>query len=81
VELAEAAGIFMFVGIGSLGLFRGMEFLRNVLPLGETATIFSGGTVPLLNLATGLAVAGGFISAIYAFLEQTIEMRMKSEDK
>jgi multicomponent Na+:H+ antiporter subunit B len=79
IELAEAAGIFAFVGIGLLGLLSGKEFLRNVLPLGETATIFSGGTVPLLNLATGLAVAGGFVSAIYAFLEQTIEMRMKRE--
>ena len=79
VEMGEAAGIFAFVVIGLLGLMVGQEFLRNVLPLGETGTIFSGGTVPLLNLATGLAVAGGFISAIYSFLEQTIEMRMEGD--
>ena len=80
VELAEAAGIFGFVVVGLLGVMTGNEFLRIELPYGQTATIFSGGTVPLLNLATGLAVAGGFISAIYAFLEQTIEMRMKGEE-
>jgi len=79
VEIAEAAGIFGFVAIGCLGLSIGAQFLANVLPLGETANFFSGGTVPLLNIATGLAVAGGFISAIYAFLEQTIEMRMEGE--
>jgi len=80
VELGEAAGIFGFVAIGLLGLALGGQFLRNVLPLGEAGSIFSGGTVPLLNLATALAVAGGFISAIYAFLEQTVEMRMEGEE-
>jgi len=79
VEIGEAAGIFMFVGIGLVGVIAGTEFLRNVLPLGITGSVFSGGTVPLLNVATGMAVAGGFISAIYAFLEQTIEMRMQGE--
>ncbi len=79
VEFGEAAGIFAFVMIGLLGLLTGVEFLRNVLPYGETGSIFSGGTVALLNLATGLAVAGGFISAIFAFLEQTVEMRMEDE--
>lgn len=79
VEIAEAAGIFAFVGIGLMGMIVGQQFLRNVLPLGKTATILSAGTVALLDLATGMAVAGGFISAIYAFLEQTIEMRMEGE--
>jgi multicomponent Na+:H+ antiporter subunit B len=77
VELGEAAGIFSFVSIGLIGVFAGVEFLRNVLPYGQTGSIFSGGTVPLLNLATGIAVAGGFISVMYAFLEQTLEMRMQ----
>lgn len=79
VEVGESAGIFGFVMVGFLGVIRGTEFMRNVLPLGQTGSIFSGGTVALLDLATGLAVAGGFISAIYAFLEQTIETRMEGE--
>ena len=79
VEIGEAAGIFLFVGVGLIGLISGVEFLRNVLSFGETGSVFSGGTVVLLNYATGLAVAGGFISAIYAFLEQTIEMRMEGD--
>jgi len=80
VEIGEAIGIFGFLMIGFLGIIAGKEFLRNVLPLGQTGSIFSGGTVALLDIATGLAVAGGFISAIYAFLEQTIEMRMEGEE-
>jgi multicomponent Na+:H+ antiporter subunit B len=79
VEVGEAIGIFSFVMIGFVGIIRGTEFMRNVLPFGQTGSVFSGGTVALLDLATGLAVAGGFISVIYAFLEQTVTRRM--EDK
>jgi multicomponent Na+:H+ antiporter subunit B len=79
VEIGEAAGIFAFVAIGFLGIIWGVQFLRNVLPFGTTGSVMSGGTVWLLNVATGTAVAGGFISAIYSFLEQTIETRMEGD--
>jgi multicomponent Na+:H+ antiporter subunit B len=79
VEAAEAAGIFLFAGIGLLGVIMGGVFLQNVLPLGTTGNINSGGTIAALNIATGLAVAGGFVQLMYAFLEQTIELRNKAE--
>jgi multicomponent Na+:H+ antiporter subunit B len=77
VEAVEAAGIFGFVVIGSLGLFARGAFMQNVLPLGETGSILSGGTIPLLNIATGLAVSGGFVQLIYVFLEQTLEVKLR----
>lgn len=79
VEFGEASGIVGFVAIGFLGLIVGGTFLRNVLPLGETGNVISSGTILLLNFCSALAVAGGFVSAVYAFLEQTVEMRMEKE--
>lgn len=81
VEVAEATGIAGFVGFGFLGLVIGGAFLRNVLPLGETGSVLSSGMIFGLNICSALAVSGGFVSVTYAFLEQTVEMRMggKSE--
>ena len=39
----------------------GATFLANVLPLGQPGALLSAGTIPLLNLAVGLEVAGGFV--------------------
>ena len=79
VELGEALGIAGFVGVGFLGMARGGIFLRNVLPLGEAGSLLSSGTILLLNICSGLAVGGGFVVAIYSFLQQTLEMRIRKE--
>jgi multicomponent Na+:H+ antiporter subunit B len=79
LELAEALGIVGFVGVGLLGLIIGGCFLRNVLPLGTTASVLSSGTILALNICSALAVCGGFVVAIHAFLQQTLEMRMHGE--
>jgi len=76
VEIAEAGGIAGYVGFGLVGLVIGGAFLRNVLPLGETGSVLSSGMIFGLNICSALAVAGGFVSVMYAFLEQTLEMRM-----
>jgi len=77
VEAIEGAGIFGFVLVGLLGLFVGGAFLQNLLPLGQTGSVISAGTVALLNIATGLAVSGGFVQLIYVFLEQTLEVKLR----
>ncbi len=79
VEAAEGFGIFCYVAIGLLGLIAGANFLQNVLPLGVTGEANSGGTIMLVNAATGLAVAAGFVHLLRAFVEQTIELRSKAE--
>jgi multicomponent Na+:H+ antiporter subunit B len=77
--MGEALGIAGYVGVGLLGMEVGGSFLRNVLPLGQTGSVLSSGTILLLNLCSGLAVAGGFVIAIYSFLQQTLEMRIRGE--
>jgi len=79
MELAEALGIAGFVGVGFLGLVMGGAFLRNVLPLGKTGSVLSSGTILALNICSALAVSGGFVVAVYSFLEQTLEVSMRSE--
>ncbi len=77
VEAAEAAGVFSYVCLGLFGLARGGAFLLNALPLGALEDVFSGGTIYLLNMATGLAVAAGFVLLLEAFLEEAIERRSR----
>ncbi len=79
LEGSEALGIFGYVALGLAGLVTGGAFLQNVVPRGTTGDVLSGGTIPLLNLATGLAVAAGFVQLLYAFLEQTLEIRLGGE--
>ena len=79
VELTEAAGVGLYVVIGLIGLFFGSAFLQNVIPLGPLESkLYSGGTIPLINIATGLAVTAGFVLLMIAFLEETVELRKKS---
>jgi multicomponent Na+:H+ antiporter subunit B len=75
VEAAEALGIFGFVAVGLVGLFAGRAFLQNVLPLGAPGSVFSSGTIALLNWITGLEVAGGFVLLLLTFLEETLRRR------
>ena len=77
VEIAEAAGVAGFLAIGFAGLLIGQNFLQNVLPMGQTGNVNSGGTIPLISLTTGLEVAAGFVLLLYAFLEQTLELRLR----
>jgi multicomponent Na+:H+ antiporter subunit B len=76
VEMAEAAGLAGYLVIGFIGMAIGTTFLQNVFPLGETGEITSSGSIVLISLATGLEVAGGFVLLLYAFLEQTLEVRL-----
>jgi multicomponent Na+:H+ antiporter subunit B len=66
-----------YAAIGFLGLITGGAYLENVLWLGTPGQLNSGGTITLINLSTGLEVAGGFVLLLYAFLEQTLEIRLR----
>ncbi len=76
VEVAEATGAFAYDAIGLAGVVSGGVFLRNVLPLGKTGMVNSGGTIALISLAVGLEVAGGFVLLLRAFLEETLRLRL-----
>jgi multicomponent Na+:H+ antiporter subunit B len=72
VDLAEGIGIGGFPLIGLVGVAAGATFLSNVLPLGQPGSLLSAGTMPILNVFIGVAVAAGFLLIVSEFLEQTL---------
>ncbi len=65
--------------IGLAALLVGAPFLKNVLPEGRVGSVLSGGTIPLINLATSLEVTAGFVLLLTAFLEETYLVRPKGQ--
>ena len=53
----------------------GAAFLENVFPLGSTGSVFSAGTLPVINVSVGLEVAAGITLIVYEFLEQALIVR------
>jgi multicomponent Na+:H+ antiporter subunit B len=78
LELAEAAGAGGYALIGLATMLAGGTFLINALPLGQVGNLLSAGVVPVINLAVGVEVAGGFILVFTEFLKDT---RKPSESK
>jgi multicomponent Na+:H+ antiporter subunit B len=77
VETAKAAGALAFVLIGLAGLIFAGAFLENFLPLGEPGELVAAGTIPLLSIAVGLEVTGGFVLLLSEFLDQLLVIRRK----
>jgi multicomponent Na+:H+ antiporter subunit B len=75
LEQAEAFGGAAYVTLGLLGLMTGSAFMQNVLPLGRTGSVFSAGTVPLINVAVGIEIGAGFVALLTNFLHQTLVVR------
>jgi multicomponent Na+:H+ antiporter subunit B len=75
LDFGEGVGAGGFVVIGLVGMVVGSAFLLNLLPIGQSGNVFSGGTLPLINLSVGLEVAAGVVLVIYEFLEQTLMVR------
>jgi multicomponent Na+:H+ antiporter subunit B len=70
-DAVEAIGALSFVLAGAAGMLMGTSFLTNVLPLGETRALLSGGLILVVNAGVFLAVAGGFVLLLIEFLEET----------
>ena len=75
IEFAEALGAASLAILGFAGLLAGGAYLENTLPLGKAGDLLSAGTIPLGNVAVGLAVTGGFTFMLSEFLEQTLVVR------
>jgi len=69
VDAAEGGGAFVYLAVGLAGLAAGGTYLHNLIPLGTTGDLASGGTIAVLNAATGLAVAAGLVLIFHEFLE------------
>jgi multicomponent Na+:H+ antiporter subunit B len=77
LEAADGVGASGYVFIGLLGLLAGTDFLSNVIGLGGTGNLLSGGTIWPLNLVVGAEVAGGFAILASEFLDQTAVIRTR----
>ncbi len=75
VELAEALGAGGFALVGLAGVLSGAAFLADVLPLGTTGTLLSGGTITLISALIGLEVGASVVLIATEFLEQALEIR------
>ena len=75
IDLAEGAGVGAYPIVGVTGLLAGSAFLANVLPLGRAGDVLSGGTLFVLNLVVGLAVAASMVLIVSELLEQTLAIR------
>jgi multicomponent Na+:H+ antiporter subunit B len=79
-EAGESTGAAIFVIIGLIALVVAGSFLENFLPLGKPSDLNSSGTIMVINLSVGLAVASGLLLLLSDFLEQTLEIhRRKSK--
>jgi multicomponent Na+:H+ antiporter subunit B len=70
VDFAEGVGAGTYVCVGLASLFAGGAYLENVVSLGTTGTLHSGGTIAILNAAAGLEVAAAVVLLCHEFLEE-----------
>lgn len=80
-EWLEATGAGAFACIGIAGVLAGTGFLEEILPAGPFGTLFSAGTVPLLNGAVGVEVASGVVVLLSSFLRQAVVIRGEGGDR
>jgi multicomponent Na+:H+ antiporter subunit B len=71
--IGEAIGAAAYILIGGGCVAMGGTFLQNLLPLGKTGSLTSGGIVPLIDLGVGLEVSGGLVLALLVYLEELVE--------
>ena len=72
VELAEAVGAAAFALVALGGLVFAAAAMENFLPFGTTASLLSGGTIPVLNLAVGVEVTGAVTLILTEFVDQAL---------
>ena len=79
VEITEALGAGGYALTGLLGMLAGVTYLQNVLPLGQPGEPISGGTIFVVNLATGLEVFSGLFLLFATYLEEMLEHYRRGE--
>jgi multicomponent Na+:H+ antiporter subunit B len=78
VDPLEGVGAGAYVAIGLAALIAGSPFLHNLLGPGKTGTLFSGGSMSLLNWAVALEVAAANVTLYSEFLQRFVA-RKESE--
>jgi multicomponent Na+:H+ antiporter subunit B len=72
LDFLEGAGAAGFTLLGVGGLLAGASYLHNFMGPGVRGTLESGGSMPLLNWATALAVTGAMLLLFSEFLERYV---------
>jgi multicomponent Na+:H+ antiporter subunit B len=75
----EGIGVGGYVVIGLAALASGTAFLTNLFGFGKPGTLLSGGSIPLLNWASGIAVTVAMLLLFAEFLE-TYVVPLEPED-
>src|SRR6185437_10070306 len=60
-DMLEATGAIVLLLCGLVPMLHGAAFLENVLPLGRTGALLSGGLILVQNAGVALAVTAGFV--------------------
>lgn len=71
LDRVEAAGALILGLSGFAALFTHAPLFTNVLPLGRTKAMLSGGLILVENGGVALAVGAGFVLVLLEFLEET----------
>jgi multicomponent Na+:H+ antiporter subunit B len=72
VEVADAVGAGAYMLVALAGLVFGVAVMDNVLPLGTTGSLLSGGTVPVLSIAVGVEVTAAVTLILSEFVDQML---------
>jgi multicomponent Na+:H+ antiporter subunit B len=75
----EGLGAGGYVVVGLAALVSGMAFLANLFGHGKTGTLLSGGSIPVLNWASAIAVTAAMLLLFAEFLE-TYVVPLEPED-
>lgn len=71
LDAIEASGALLYIGCGFAGMYFGLPFLTNVVPLGTAGSVWAGGLMLVINAGVTCAVMGGFGVLFVEFLEET----------
>ncbi len=72
VEVAEAVGALAFALVALGGIVFAGALLANFLGLAPMGSLLSGGTIPVLSVATGVEVTAALTLIVTEFLDQTL---------
>jgi multicomponent Na+:H+ antiporter subunit B len=72
VESSKSVGAGGYVVLGLVGLAAEGQYLRNFLGAGDSGTLYSGGSIPLLNWASAVEVAMAMVLLFSEFLEEYV---------
>jgi multicomponent Na+:H+ antiporter subunit B len=71
MDAFEALGALVYVACGFAGVYYGLPFMTNVVPLGTAGSVWAGGLMLVINAGVTCAVMGGFAVLFIEFLEET----------